>query len=176
MAGHHHRSRCADRDRGRTGRQALPAALRSQTRRKPRAARRRRGVAANRAGCRCELIANTKHVVPRRRHRPNHRAYSITCPTALSKMGKTALSNRHKSTNLGRNSDLRPATQPAPHQRRGWPRIRRWRPYAVAPGWGTRYRGLKIMSIFRHSWMLPDIKAPASGARSFARGSQLRRV
>ncbi len=55
MAGNHRRSRCADRDRDRARRQALPAALRATACRQSRAARRRRRAAADRAPSRHRL-------------------------------------------------------------------------------------------------------------------------
>ena len=56
LARHSRRSQLADRDRGRTGRQAVSPTLRGTPRRKPRAPRRRRRPAANRPPARRPLI------------------------------------------------------------------------------------------------------------------------
>ena len=68
LAGYSGRSQLVDRDRGRTGRQALSPALDAAPRRLPRPSRRRRRPAAHRAPARRRLIPTSinRNVVPRR--------------------------------------------------------------------------------------------------------------
>ena len=77
-----------------TPRQVLPASLHSLTRRWPRTARCRRGIAANRAGHRRRFITFRQHVVQCRRASANCRAYSITCRKSL--LGQTIVNSEER--------------------------------------------------------------------------------